>query len=71
MKNQIIIQDWTGKILFEGSYKNPEVDRVLDLNRCKCSDGCIECDHSGYSGDFEIYWTDETDERNVFEFINY
>ena len=71
MKNEIIIQDWTGKILFQGNYKDKTVDKVLDANRCKCGSGCKSCDESGYSGDFEVYWTDGRDARNVYEFINY
>jgi hypothetical protein len=35
-KDKIIIQDWTGRILFEGSYKNKEVDKVLEANYCDC-----------------------------------
>lgn len=71
MKNQIVIQDWAGKILFEGHYKDKEVDEVLDANRCDCDDECDQCDGTGYKGDFEVYWKDESDQRNVYEFINY
>lgn len=63
MKNHIIIQDWAGNILFKGHYKDKEVDQVLDANRCACrfendekdlsSQGdCLECDNTGYWGDF-------------------
>ena len=77
MKNHIIIQDWAGNILYKGHYKNKEVDRILDTNRCVACGGreleidhCHECDNTGYSGDLEVYWIDE-DERNVYEYINY
>lgn len=79
----IVIQDWAGNILFEGLYTDKEVDQVLDANRCTfCKDGvpsfmvtkgsiCWECDDTGYKGEFEVYWTDEKREDNVYEFINY
>lgn len=76
MKNVIVIQDWAGNVLFEGNYQDKEVDQVLDANRCsKCDDfegqHCDECDDTGYSGDFEVYWKDSKDKRNVYEYINY
>lgn len=76
MKNHITITDWAGNVLYEGHYKRKAVDEVLDANRCKaCNDDtrddCKECDGTGYSGDFEINWADEADERNVYEFVNY
>ena len=70
----IKITDWTGRVLFEGSYKDPKVDQVLDANRCTskvCNDICQWCDGSGYSGDFEVNWLNQNDTRNVYEFINY
>jgi len=82
---QIIIQDWTGKTLFEGSYLDEkDIDKVLDANRCDCDETmtelqhemevCPSCNDSGYSGDFEIYWKypdlrDKDD--NVYEYTNY
>lgn len=71
MKNNIKITDWAGNTLFQGDYKDPRVDRVLDVNRCKCDGGCKACDHSGYIGDFSVEWTDRSDKRNVYEYINY
>lgn len=71
MKNIIIIQDWAGNILFEGNYKSKKVDAVLDANRCNCESGCSKCDGTGYKGDFEVYWENENDTRNVYEYINY
>jgi len=71
MKNQITIQDWAGNILFNGDYKSKQVDSVLDANRCKCESGCKKCDETGYIGDFEVYWQDRTDKRDVYELINY
>lgn len=73
MNNKIIIQDWTGRILFAGNYKDKLVDQVLDANRCNCLDSstCKKCGDTGYSGDFRVYWQDETREDNVYEFINY
>jgi hypothetical protein len=76
MKDQIKIVDWAGNVLFEGHYKNKKVDKILDANRCDCSDEgadeeCSECNGTGYSGDFEVYWSDDQDERNVYAFINY
>lgn len=71
MKNKIIIQDWAGNVLYKGHYKSNKVDKVLDTNRCSCGSECKECNDTGYSGDFEVYWMDENDKRNVYEFINY
>lgn len=73
----IKIIDWTGKILFQGHHKDKEVDIVLDANRCdKCphidsDDICHICDDTGYSGDFHVEWADESNEENVYEYINY
>lgn len=71
MKNIIIIQDWAGNVLFEGKHTDKQVDQILDVNRCNCDQGCDKCDHTGFKGDFEIYWKNEKDKRNVYEFINY
>ena len=73
MKNQIVLQDWAGNILFEGHYKDKDVDRVLDANRCDCdyTPDCEKCEETGYIGDFEAYWQDENDTRNIYEYINY
>jgi len=73
----IKIEDWTGRQLFLGDYDDPQVDKVLDANRCKCADdireNCKECDGTGYCGDFEVLWVDESDKDdcNVYEYINY
>lgn len=83
MNNNIIIKDWTGKILYDGDSRHPDVDKVLEANRCKNDHdsipsfmylggaGCWYCNDTGYSGDFEVYWQDETRRDNVYEFINY
>lgn len=84
MKNDnIIMIDWAGNILFEGDRRSPEVDRVLDANRCPyCEDWdlsgvidnpdeCVECENTSYIGEFEVFWEDEKRKDNVYEFINY
>lgn len=82
MKNNIIIKDWIGNILYEGSYKSKKVDQVLRANYCKCKqckayrrgdgdDYCKDSEYSGYIGDFSISWEDESRKDNVYEFINY
>ena len=74
MNNRIVIQDWAGNVLFRGDCNSPKVDKVLDANRCTAcdhDDDCDECNGTGYSGDFEIYWEDNTDQRNVYEHVNY
>lgn len=70
-KNDIIITDWANNTLFEGDCNDPRVDRVLDVNRCKCKTGCKKCDHTGYIGDFDVNWCNPNDKRNVYEYINY
>ena len=70
----IIIEDWAGKVLFKGDHNDKDVDKVLDANRCKrkeCIPDCDNCDESGYSGDFSVYWVDSELTTNVYEFINY
>jgi len=72
----IIIDDWACNLLFIGDYDDPKVDIVLDANRCSiCFDfeeECNECDGTGYSGDIEVRWVDEENNRyNVYEYINY
>lgn len=77
--NDIIIEDWTGEVLFEGDYNDSEVDDVLDANRCPevtCQrEGeettCSDCDDTGYVGEFEVKWSDESRDDNVYEYINY
>jgi len=44
--NNIIIKCWSGKILFEGSYKDPKVDEVLEANRCKDCNGTGELEQA-------------------------
>ncbi len=70
--------DWTNKDLFIGDYDDPEVDKILDINRCACESSrifetCRDCDGTGYSGDFMVSWVDESDKDNcnVYEYINY
>ena len=75
-RDDIIIQCWTGKVLFEGDLNSSQVDAVLDANRCTAkhndTEVCYECNDSGYSGDFEVFWKDSTrSNENVYEFINY
>jgi hypothetical protein len=79
----IRIDDWASNIVFIGPYDDPKVDQVLDANRCDCSGFCNEvksygfkcpaCDDTGYKGDFEVNWIDESDKEdcNVYEYINY
>lgn len=71
MINEIEIFDWAGNTLFKGDYQDKEVDEVLDANRCTCPDGCHDCDNTGYMGDFSVKWCDDSDDRNVYEYINY
>ena len=80
----IEIIDWTGKVLFIGDYDSPLVDEVLKANRCECYENeptdkngtdadCKKCDDTGYSGDFEVNWVNESDKNNhsVYDYINY
>ena len=80
--NYIRIKDWTGNVLFEGRYDSKEVDEVLEVNRCKCKqcknyrkgigdDYCESSEHTGYNGDFSVYWCDDNRNDNVYEFIHY
>lgn len=78
MKDKSIrIDCWSGKLLFIGEYDSPEVDKILDANRCLCEKNlnrCPECDDTGYIGDFTVSWIDEQndiDGMNVYEYINY
>lgn len=84
MKNQIEIIDWAGNELFKGHYKSSKVDAVLKANKCPfCRDfkpffgavdnpaECNACDNTGYEGDFDVYWLDKDETRNVYEHINY
>lgn len=75
MKDKSIrIDDWAGNILFIGSYDDPQVDKVLDTNRCDCDEGCNLCGNTGYKGDFTVEWIDpqnDLDDMNVYEYINY
>ena len=56
MKNEILIQDWIGNVLFRGDADDPEVLRIMQLNEAP-------------NDDIYVSWTDETDERNVYEHI--
>ena len=74
MKNKTIkIVDWAGNDLFIGPYDDKKVDQVLDANRCNCDymPNCPNCDETGYSTDISIYWNNENNEENVYEYINY
>jgi len=52
---------------FKNKYVNvfdsDELDVVLDANRCSCDyrEECQKCDGTGYWGDFEVLWEDESD----------
>ena len=77
-KNKDIkIVDWASNELYVGHYNDKQVDAVLDANRCSTCVGsgssCKECDGTGYSGDFEVTWVDDSDKHNcnVYEYINY
>ena len=75
-KNMILIKDCAGNILFDGDYRDKMVDHILNKNRCYCDfedSGmkCCECGDTGYKGDFEVFWQDNTRKDNVYEFINY
>lgn len=86
-QNDIVMKDWAGTILFQGSCDSGQVDRILRKNKCKHCDGqgafplfgddykdeteCTVCDGTRYSGDFSVHWVDSSDARNVYEYINY
>lgn len=63
MNNTIIIQCWSGKVLYKGDYNDTIVDEVLDANR--------DDEEIGYIGDFEVFWEDSNREDNIYEYINY
>ena len=68
------IVDWTGKVLFQGLHTDKKVDAVLEANRCSTcvsSPVCKECNGTGYATDFEVCWLDESNDTNVYEYINY
>lgn len=56
MKNEIIIEDWAGNVLFQGNYDSPKVLKITRKN---------------YAEDIFISWTDRKDNRNVYEFIDF
>jgi hypothetical protein len=71
-KLTIIIQDWTGRLLFSGPITDTKIiNKVLDTNKCNCDGECDECNGTGYKGDFEVHWQDSTIKANVYEFIDY
>lgn len=75
----IQITDWMSNLLYEGEYDDPQVDVILDANRCDCNDNerenCVKCDGTGYVGEFSVEWCDENGKdditENVYECINY
>lgn len=74
MKDKSIrIDCWSGTLLYIGEYDSPEVDKILNANRCVCEgDNCTLCDNTGYLGDFTVSWIDsDNDDMNVYEYINY
>jgi hypothetical protein len=54
----IKIQDWTGKVLFEGPYNSPRVLEIMQLNNAP-------------NDDVFVYWSDENIEKNVYEYIDF
>jgi len=78
-KNKYVnVIDWAGNNLFNGPFDSDELDVVLDANRCNCYGfdyeiNCIDCDNTGYVGEFEVLWEDESDKDdcNVYEYVNY
>ena len=56
MKDHIRIEDWAGNILFEGHCEDKQVLKVMRKNKAP-------------NDDIFVCWQDETDERNVYEFI--
>ena len=84
MNNNIIIKDWAGNILFQGPFDTKEVDKVLDTYRCWVNHDnlpkprtlgrnvdCSNCNDTGYSTEFEVYWEDGRRTDNIYELINY
>ena len=76
INKDIVITDWVGNQLYIGPYDDADVDKILDANRCKYCMGdepCMMCNSTGYAGDFEVYWSDESDKKdcNVYTYINY
>ena len=82
--NNIIIKDWAGNILFQGPYTDKDVDKVLEANRCWVdhdklqkprtlgrSVDCTNCNDTGFSTEFEVFWEDGRRTDNVYELINY
>lgn len=55
-KDHIVIEDWTGKILFEGPCDDPKVLKIMQLNEAP-------------NDDIFVFWLNENDTRNVYEFI--
>lgn len=55
-KNQIRIEDWTGNVLFEGHCDDPKVLKIMRLNKAP-------------NDDIYVFWLDDKDERNVYEYI--
>lgn len=78
-KDEIIIQCWTGKTLFEGDLNSNEVEKVLELNKCSEIENhddvlvCHKCNDTNYEGDFEVYfkYPELNEGINVYECINY
>ena len=58
MNKGIIIKDWADNTLFEGDYDNSEVLRIMKLNDAP-------------NDDIFIYWLDEKQTENVYEYINF
>ena len=54
--NNIRIEDWTGKVLFEGNCEDKKVSTVMRKNKAP-------------NEDIFVYWEDENREDNVYEFI--
>ena len=58
MKDIIIIQDWTGNILFEGKYNDEKVLKIMQQNDAP-------------NDDIFVFWKNEKDKRNVYEYIDF
>lgn len=60
--DHIIIEDWTGRVLYEGHCDNPSFDRIIEINRDPETGDCP---------DIAIFWKNKKRTENVYEHINY
>jgi hypothetical protein len=54
--DNIIIQDWTGKVLFEGNCDDDKVIKIMRKNQAP-------------NDDIFVYWLDPNRDDNVYEYI--